>query len=160
MYSSKFRNERNVRYTKSLFFELVDEKATTLYSLRSEDCERPSLYRLYLAEADLTEYDFANKYFEGLDHWEIICKASWFRPLVTKWRRELRLKLESQVFKAIVQEAEEPDSKNRFSANKMIWEKLQKANPRGRPTKEEVEGELKRETHAEKQLQEDLKRIS
>lgn len=157
---SKFRNASNTRYTKSLFQELATEKDQILYSLKAEDAEFPSLYKLYISEEDLTEYTFANKYFENWEHWELISESLWFKPFLAKWRAELRLKLESQSLIAILEEAKDRKSKNRFAANRIILEKIQKATPRrGRPSKEEVQGELKRQTHIERELQEDMKRI-
>ena len=157
----KFRNGSNARYTKSLFQELTNDPEAVLYTLKSEDTEVPSLYKLYIAEDDVTEYTFANKYFENWEHWDMIASASWFKEYVSRWRKELKLKLESLALQNIIKEMRDPNSKNKYAASKTVLDQINKNKPlRGRPTKEEVKGELKRQTFAERQLAEDMKRIS
>lgn len=156
-----FRNASNTRYTKSLFEELCGaDKSTALYSLKTEDGQFPSLYLKYIAEDDLTEYTFANKYFENWDHWEVISNTEWLKPFLVKWRKELKLKIESVALKNIVDEARNKNSRNKFTASKTILDRLAKDKPvRGRPSKDEVSRELKRQTFAERELAADLKRV-
>lgn len=161
--ATKFHNRQNHYYTKALFYDLSgSNKSKALYTLKDHDVGPfISLRNLYMDTNDLTEYAFANTYFANWEHWEQICQCAWFKPHIRKWRKELKTKLESMVLQAVLEEAKDPKSKNRFSANKLIYDRLQKSHIiRGRPSKEEVEGELKRQTHAERQLQEDLKRIT
>lgn len=159
--TSKFRNGSNARLTKALFQEFAGEdKSRILYTLKPEDTNYPSIYRLYIFEDDLTEYTFANKYFENWEHWEMVAQSPWFKPFIARWRKELRLKLESLAMTHIVAEMKDGSSKNKYSAAKTVLDQINKQKPqRGRPSKEEVQGELIRQTHAERTLQDDLKRV-
>lgn len=138
-----------------------EDKSHILYNLKAEDTDHPSLYLLYIAEDDITEYTFANTYFENWEHWDMVSQSSWFKPFVLRWRKELRLKLESIAMKNIVAEMKDRNSKNKYSAAKTVLDQINKSKPtRGRPSKEEVQGELIRQTHAERELIEDLKRVN
>lgn len=62
--------------------------------------------------------------------------------------------------KNIVAEMKDKTSKNKYQASKVVIDQINKTRPvRGRPSKEEVSGELKRQTHAERELQKDLQRV-
>lgn len=163
---NRFRNAQNGRLLRALFFETSEdtEKKYVLYTLKDEDHNGyPSLRRLYLETNDLTEYEFSSLHLDGWDHWEMLCRCSWFKPIVQRWRRELQLKFESQALKVIKLEADNPTSQNKFQANKIILDRIAKLNPtkvRGRPSKDEVDAELKQQVQIEKELQEDMKRIA
>ena len=123
-----------------------------------------SLYRLYMEMEDPTEYEFANTYLGGWVHWELLCRASWFIPYVTRWRLELDLKMKSQAIKKIKEVAKQ-NSPNMFQANKMLIERAWEAKTpktstkRGRPSTEEVQGELNRVVEEERQIDEDWNRL-
>lgn len=157
--------------TKALFLEVDrDDQGKILYSLKDEDTEGyPSLYRLYMELGDLTEYEFATTYFYNWNHWKLLCKAPWFIEHVARWREELDLKTKSEAIKRIKAEAKNTKGKNTFSANKILidraWEKSkpQKTSSSnrtaGRPTREEVLGELKREVSEARILEDDYQRV-
>ncbi len=89
--------------------------------------------------ADPTEYRFAIECLDGLEHWEMLCACKWFETYVSRWRRELELKIRSQALLNIQAEANKPNSKNSFTANKFLidggW--LPKST-KGRPSKADV----------------------
>lgn len=162
-----FKDKMGRKLTKALFLEESDYPELVLYSLTDEDRgDVPSLYRLYMELGDLTEYEFATKYFYNWDHWKQLCTLEWFNLHVARWREELDLKTKAEALKRIKEEAKDPKAKNTFSANKILidrsWENSKpKAPPRraGRPSTVEVQGELKREINEAKVLDEDYKRI-
>lgn len=101
----------------------------------------PSLYKLYMAEKDPTEYRFATKHLESWSHWEELCAAAWFKPYVTRWRHELELYIKSLALVNIFEEADHPEGKNFFLANKYLLEKgwVEKdKNTKGRPSKDQI----------------------
>lgn len=166
-HKNKFRNNTNSRYTKALFYEmtLADSKSTVLYTLKDEDHKSyPSLYRLYMEMDDLTEYEFANTYLDGWEHWQMLCKSDWFSPYVTRWREELELRTKAQALREIKKEAES-GTKNSYSANKVLleggWKKdaEKSTSKRGRPTKDEVNKEARIEAEKKFQVNSDLKRL-
>ena len=154
-----FKNTNNHYLLRALFLEeSYTDTSRVLYTLTNKDHERgyKSLYRLYMELKDPYEYDFANKYFDGWDHWEALCNTAWFKPHIKKWRRQLEIRLRSEALSRIFEEALS-DSKNSYNANKFLVEKgwVDRAEgKRGRPTKEEIKNEL-----TVKEQQEDYDRI-
>ncbi len=167
----QFKTEQGVFLTKSLFFEMVSyaEKPYVVYTLKNEDHQGyPSLRRLYLEEADPTEYDFANKYLAGWDHWKRLCESEWFKPYLESWREELELKLKSQAYKRMMQEAQDNFSKNKLAANKYIIETVRRVqknedlgekNTKGRPDKASVDKKALEMAEEEIKLNQDAERL-
>jgi hypothetical protein len=138
-------------HTQQLFIEQADRKEEAVYTVRDEDYTPgslvsgkaegrvyPSLYRLYMEACDLGEFDFANKYLLSYDHWLRLCEAGFFRPLIKKWRRDLRAKLRSEAYRNIILESLDPKNKNYYNANRYLesLEKEETKKGKGRPTKE------------------------
>ena len=162
---AKFRNSTNGRYLKGLFFEqTLADKSSVVYTLKDWDHEGfPSLYRLYMEMEDLTEYEFANKYLDGWEHWEMLNACEWFKPYVERWRKELTLKVQARALKALRAEAQS-SSKNSFVANKFLvdrgWvDKSEKSHGRGRPSKDEVKKAADAIALHDKRLEEDMQRL-
>lgn len=161
---SKFRNPSNQRLMKQLFFENCygQEEKLAVYTLKDYDHEGyPSLYRLYMDKADTTEFEFAEEYLDGYEHWEMLCRSRWFASTVARWRKELLLKLQAQALNRIKIVAETPEHKSAYEASKFLlaasW--LKSGASRGRPSKEEVKAEAERIAKAEQETQEDAERI-
>jgi hypothetical protein len=162
---SKFRNEvNNSRYTKALFFETsFPSKETVLYTLKDVDHQGyPSLYLLYMATNDPTEWKFATEYFDGWEHWEMLCECEWFKPLVSRWRRELELRMKSQALARIMAEAK-TSSREAFASNKYLlergWEPKEGQNKRGRPSKAEISKAAHEAVTENNRLSSDLVRL-
>lgn len=139
--SNKFRNIQGTRRYGSLFYEkCLADKSTAVFTLKDHDYKGyPSLYRLYMESEDPTEYEFAINNLDGWEHWEILCQAEWFQPFVSRWRRELEVKIRSRALANIVLEAADPKSRNTYNANKMLLEKgWLDRNTKGRPTKDDI----------------------
>lgn len=106
-FSTKFKTSSGVLLTKTLFYEFAyitdNDKKNVLYTLKDHDYQGyPSLKRLYLEEADLTEYKFAIKYFNDYDHWISLASKPWLSDFVASCRRELELKVRSDALKALI----------------------------------------------------------
>ena len=151
--------------TKGLFWELNEyDRSICLYTLKDEDHEGlPSLYRLYMEMEDPTEWRFANEYLDGWSHWEKIVGSPWFKDHVTRWRKELDLKMRAKALTAIREEAEGL-GKNSFQANKYILEKgwvvnSETKSKRGRPTKDDIKKEAVRLAEESTAYDEDAERI-
>lgn len=159
----KFRNNKNRLYTKSLFKETSEEPEQILYTLTREDGEYPSLYKLYMAEEDLYEFNFAVKYFESFRHWKSICQSAWMTVHIAEWREELELKIKAKSLKSLIDKADKDPSVAKYLLQNKWVEKAQENNPvtnlRGRPSKEEVRSHLKLIVNEEKRINEDYERI-
>lgn len=150
MVASPYKNSNGVLYTKALFIEhSYSDPSRTLYTLGNEDHPKGyiSLYKKYLEADDPTEWAFANLYFDSWEHWELITKCSWFKPIVTSWRKQLELKILSEALARLRSEAKS-STRDAFAANKFLIEKkwltpAEKKAQVGRPSKEAI----KREAH-------------
>lgn len=107
-------------------------------------CARTTFVEL----GDPTGYKWAIKYLGDWEHWLYLEKSSWFREALAGWRKELEVKQISESVRTIEQIAKdkEGDIKLAFSAAKYLAEQawVKKATTRGRPSKVEVDAELKR----------------
>lgn len=161
---SKYRDSMNRRFTRALFHEFnrEEENSAVLYTLKDVDSHGyPSLRRLYLEEEDLTEYTFANKYFESWEHWQIICSCTWFQVYRDQWRTELEMLLQSRALRAILDESL-TGGKNAYDANKYIvakgWIKSE-GGRRGRPSKADITKAAAEQAFADYKVSEDAKRL-
>lgn len=157
---SKFKDSMGRYLTQSLFLEHGYNTETAVYTLSDEDKEYngviyPSLRRLYLLEADPTEYHFACKYLWGWDHWQRIVSNKALYVEIDRWRDELEVKLRAQGVRAIITSGVLGDS---FNASKWVadgrWE-----IKRGRPSKEELEGEREKRAKIAAELESDSSRV-
>jgi len=158
--------------TQSLFREFEISGYPALFTLSPEgDYTDPdtgryyvSLRRLFVESLDPTEYTFAQRAFGSWHHWDRIRNLLWFEPYVSEWRKELDARLSSIGSRAIIESVEgtRPDlsiPSAKFLANKEWRSGGTKAPKRGRPTREEIEGERKRAASERRDLEEDAERI-
>jgi len=115
----------NIYRTKALFYEVSYADTTyAQYSLSVFD-NPPyvSLYRLYLEMEDTEEFEFANRYFLGMEHWRKLCECTWFKPLLKTMREDLQKKLKSRALRNLKESAQDPKSRSFFQANKYLADK-------------------------------------
>lgn len=155
---SKFKDSIGKYITQSLFLENGYDEDKAVYTLKDQDWEYKgrtykSLRLLYLQEMDVTEYEFANKYLWGWDHWQRIVNNQLMTETIAGWRDELEVKLRAQGIRAILL-----NSIDSFAAAKWIadgkWEVK-----RGRPSKAELARERKIRENAVKEAESDSDRI-
>lgn len=165
-------------HTRRLFFEKTTtenlDPVVTKYTLRNKDREvngvvYKSLKKLYIEMEDIGEYDFANKYLSGWEHWEKLSSLDWFQSYLVSWRRELQVKMKARALKAISDEAA-LEGKNAFSANKWLlankWdyrngdsESKQKNTYVSKKEVKKAANELDNSTRAVEKIDQDLKII-
>ena len=163
-----FKNTSGARLTRGLFYECYEDSSQAVYTLKTRD--HPvgdkiylSLYLLYMAEEDPTEFVFAEKYLVDHEHWLMISTGVWFKPHLEKWRRELDLKIKSQALKRIINTAK-LGGRDALQANRYLiekgWENKQTTYSRGRPSKDEIKKEARRLSEEETRLTEDFNRLN
>lgn len=162
---NKYRASTGQRLLKGLFFEETADKASAVYTLKNWDhLGYPSMYRLFLEADDPTEYTFATAYLDGWDHWEILCACTWFKPYVSKWRRELEVRAKARALLAIKDLAANKTAKESYQANKFLinggWKEKTSGRGAGRPSKEEVQKEAQRLAQDSKTIDDDFNRIT
>ena len=152
--------------TASLFEETCDDPAKypPIYTLNGGDTSScVSLKDKYLELADTTEYVFAKMYLGGYDHWKRICESYVLKPYIADWRLELDKRLQANYLTQL-REIAAGTGNAALSATKYLLETQTSFGKngtakRGRPSKEEVAGNLKEETRTAKELAEDAARL-
>lgn len=161
-----YRNTNGVHLTKALFYEKTSDKSNVLYTLKDEDITidtlcYPSLYKLYMEMEDVTEFNFAKKYFENWEHWQILCSLSWFSFRAIRFRHDLELKLKSQALSYIIS-VSRSSNRDAYGAAKYILEKgyeKNKASNVGRPSRELIHKQAKILVQEDLLIDEDFDRI-
>lgn len=155
---STFVNSNGEHMTSGLFWETaLNDRTMACYTFKEYDMEKNgktiySIYSRYMDEADVTEYEFAKKYFVNWFQWEQICKSPLCQPYIERMREELSVKLRSQAIRNIITLSK--DEKG-FQAAKYIVEKKWELK-RGRPSKAEKKKVMKEETRFADEIDKDL----
>jgi hypothetical protein len=166
--TNPFRSVSNQRLLKGLFYEESDNQQSVVYTLKDRDHPVgdktfPSLYRLYMETDDLTEWDFATKYLDGWEHWQMLCNCTWFQPFVARWRQELEVRARSRSLLRLRAVASS-SAKEAYLANKFLiergWVPKDEKSSVGRPTKEAIKREAEQLFQNSKEAETDLARIT
>lgn len=158
---SLFKERSKFKYDKTLFTMAEQDDMTKGFH---------SFYRLYMEIGDMTEYEQAMQLLGSTQHWERLCRCPWFKPFLKKCRTDLKNKERSKAIEQIKVTAMNTDSDSiRLQALKFLAKegvelldkepKSTAKTGRGRPTNAEKEGELKRISVEEKELQDDYERV-
>jgi len=147
--------------TQSLFHEFRSmSDIEPIWTLKDEDVSEhklPSLRRLYLEISDPTEYAFAMEAFGSWKHWLKIKNSKALQPWMDDWAFELEVKMRSEALLTITEEAK--GGRSSFNAAKYLANGDWKPSKRGRPTKEEIEGEKKIASRLDAEIGEDAQRL-
>ena len=162
-------NQVSKRPTKSLFHEMwigipiESRTGTPKFSLHRDKPGLINFGKEYIAYGDMTGYKIADKYLEGYSHWNMLMKAQWFKEAKAIWDEEIEARLHAEAMETLVaiSKGEGPQAIQaaKFLATKQYREKGSLAKGRGRPTKDQIEGELKREAEDLKTITNDAARI-
>lgn len=160
----RLRDSRGNPLTQSLFLENGYQVDAAIYTLKDEDhtykgVVYPSIKRIYLDMEDVVEYEFANTYFLGWNHWKRLYENKLLTPHIDSWREELRLKLRSAAFKGILDATASEQSS--FQAHKWLIDEgwLPKSGV-GRPATKEKEKEEKFKKHIASAYGDDIARLT
>ena len=163
---SKFKSSGGQFYTRQIFYEMnTGEPSLVLYTLKDYDVildgrTIPSLSRLYIDMADVSEYNFALTYFGSWKHWKMISEANWFKEYITPMREELATKLMAQSLKRVADLAG-GDTRDAFQANRYLLDKgwITKVGPKGRPSKESIKKEAEALFKEKNEFDQDFERL-
>jgi hypothetical protein len=147
--------------TAALFLEAPGEKgADVKFSLHNDVEGLINARRSFVHEGDPTGYAWALKYLDSYRHFERLLESTWFKEAFDQWVRELNMKNRADAIQKIKQIADEGNDTQALQASKYLAEAgWDKQAARGRPSKEELKGELKRLANLSEQTNEDLERI-
>lgn len=140
-----------------------------LFSLNHDVKGLINFRKEYVRDGDPTGYKTGTRLLENYDHWLLLMRTNWFSEAKKVWDVELASKMDSEavtVLTDIMRGGEDVKTSERIAAARILLGKAktigkpEKKDPvRGRPSKEEIEGNLVNLTKEEKTLQDDLKRI-
>jgi len=145
--------------TQSLFLE-IGYTDMAVFSLKEKDYEYngvlyPSLKRLYIEMEDVTEYEFANTYLLGWQHWKRICENKQIRKHIEEWREELEYKMRAKGVKSLLASA----VSGNYQAAKFFVDKGWDKRAAGRPSKEELQREKEFQTRISEDYSADVVRL-
>lgn len=155
----KFLDTGGRYLTQSLFLEnnYTDFAIYTLkdYDHTYEGKVYPSLKKLYMELEDVTEYDFADTYLAGWNHWQRICANKLMSEHVAEWRAELELKLRARAAKKMMELADQ----GQYQAVKWLADRGWDTRAAGRPSKLEKESHVSSATKMAKEYDNDVIRL-
>lgn len=166
----QLRNHQNKRYTKQLFWEQwvtlpeTERSFHPVFTLFADKEGYTNFGKAYVEANDPSGYKVAQLLLNGdYEHWQYLCKCNWFKEAKEKWDAELDAKIYSEALAKITELAKGEDAKAlqaaKFLANREYRAKQGSTKGRGRPSAEEVAGELKREVDDRKFVSELADRI-
>lgn len=168
-----FKSASNQYYTRSLFLEqweaLVEDQRegkTPTFTLSRDEPGYINARTTFLSLNDPTGYLWAKQYLNGsYEHWQKLVKCSWFREALEDWVLELKMRLRVAALEVVRSiafgEVDSPPATVLAAARYLAeagWEQRETAG-RGRPSKEEISGELKRQLKTLSEEQSDIERI-
>lgn len=164
--SKPFKDDLGRWFTGGLFWErwvLQPDATKVIAPVFTISVDKPGLInarKTFVELDDPTGYQWCMKYLGDWAHWKRLEKERWFQEALAEWRDELRIKHQSEAIQ-MIKAAQESGDKNALVAAKYLaeygWEK--RGSGRGRPSKAEVQGELKRQAESVSAEDEDIKRI-
>jgi ABC-type histidine transport system ATPase subunit len=111
---------------------------------------------------DITEYEFARKYFLNWRHWQMVRKirskygTKRVCDYFDEWADEMAVKVKSAAIKQIVAKSKEDKG---YQAAKYLADKGWVEKKAGQPSKEAKERQLKIDAKVQKEVEDDLKRM-
>lgn len=165
---NKFKGGNNALRTSSLFYErwqmMTPERqavASPVFSIHSDVEGLINARRTFLDEGDPTGYKWAVKYLDGWQHFLRLRETQWFNIALDLWLSELHAKMQAEALKKVEDIAKSP-SKSAFQAAKYLADKgwIKPLSKRGRPSKDEINNELRRATQTTEQDEDDFKRAA
>lgn len=164
-----YKSRLNHWYTRALFREIamltnLDQKPDIkpVFSLHGDYPGLINARKTFVHLRDPTGYQWAMLYLGDWAHWKALMKCKWFVEALGEWQAELDIAIQSENIQRIQAIAKDESDKGRGAAAKWLAEKQykEKKGPgRGRPTKEELQGELKKQAEASQSEDADLERI-
>ncbi len=161
--SPPYVGDRNHYYKQQLFIErwvLYQEDKRVIEPVFSLYYDKPGLINAkdtFVELNDPTGYKWAIQYLGSWRHFQELLKAPWFREAFSVWLEELNAKTASEALVRIKEIAEQ-GGQQALAASKYLVEQGWQTK-RGRPSKAEVRGELKKAVEMNETTIEDMARI-
>lgn len=157
--------------TSSLFHEMWvqtqmgNRVQPPIFSLHEDGERLINARKTFLALEDPTGYEWAMHYLDGsYAHFQKLLRCPWFKEAYDSWVEELRMRLRVKALRTIREiasgEVEGTPAATVLAASRYIAEAgWDRKETRGRPSKEELKGELRAQANILSQEREDMERI-
>lgn len=159
----KFRGFGSKWLTQGLFFEYgIPPYERVLYTTQTWDKEYkgktyPSLHKLYVEMEDVAEFEFANTYFECYEHWLRIKALPFFKEHYAAMVNELNAKLRSKALHAMLTQLKDGTASQ--ATLKYLADEDYNRKSAGRPSREQIDTEVKHQATLHTIYSNDLDRI-
>jgi len=168
-----FKSSQGKWLLRALFLDVIRNLGNSVYSHdystdapywlnnNLDNDSRPVLRHEFIKLRDPTGVKFANKWLGGWQHLKALQESKWFAETWAEWQEELYQTDKMERLEKIreIAESTEPQA---FQAAKYLANREYESTPskRGRPSKEEISGNLKNEIRQLTQLEEDNQRMT
>lgn len=164
--SPPYKGPSGKYYTRQLFQEMHQEIIPTRVQIKpvfSFMEDKPGLINArttFVELNDPTGYQWAVKYLHSWPHFQLLENSEWFKPFLERYREEIRFKLRSTAIQKLMDIARS-DSSQAVTAAKYLasLEFDKETHRRGRPSKTEMDAEMKRLTQLAEEDQGALERM-
>lgn len=125
--------------TEGLFLESTQNgEEACLYTLQPWDRRKngifyPSIHKLFVEMGDVSEWNFAQHYFDGYQHWLLIKSKPFFKEYYEKMTEELHAKLQHQSIEKMMEQMHEGKASQatlQYLANKGFIDKAAVGKPK------------------------------
>lgn len=162
-----YKSSNNRWLTKALFWDqLQNTHVSDRYELPPVFTlygDRPGLInarKTFVELGDPTGYKWAMKYLGDYDHWQALLTRPWFRDALETWVSELNAKLLGEAIDTYREVARTSDSESvRLTAAKYLAEQPWNKEKKGRPSKADIDAQVKTEARKRTVEDDDLERI-
>lgn len=161
-----YKGQNGQFLTLSLFHETARElpedrrAAPAVFSFDNDIPGLVNCRRTFLELEDPTGYEWAMKYLDSWEHFERLLNSTWFLPHYEDWKRELLISLKAKAIKRITAiSLTGTNEAQALAASKYLAEKGWERNTRGRPSKDDMKGEMRRLSTQIEETNKDMDRI-
>lgn len=163
-----YKTENNRWLTKALFWEQavlntpISERYSSppVFSLYDDKKGLVNARKTFVELGDPTGYKWAITYLGDYDHWQALLKKPWFREALDVWVTELNAKLLGEAIEVYRYMARAGETETtRMQAAKYLAEQPWNKATKGRPSKADVESQIKLEARKRSVEDDDMERI-
>lgn len=160
-----YKASNGIWLTEAIFWERANDKPVSqrthepIFSLYDDKPGLVNCRTTFVNFKDPTGRKWALTYLGDWNHWTRLMRCKWFREAYDSWIMELNAQLKSEALSKVMEIMQGENSAQALAAAKYIASAEYDKVGRGRPSKSEMEGELKRAAEAVAVEDEDLARI-
>lgn len=167
--SNQFRTPTGKYYTRQLFWEewvtlMLEHRAINpVFTLHKDKPGLINFGRAYVESRDPTGYTVSQELLGDYSLWITLMGCRWFVAAKEIWDREMDAAIKSEAMKEIRELSKDGLPAQRLAAAKYLANKeYRKDNTasKGRPKREDIDRAAKEMAATERDIEEDLKRIS